>query len=677
MNIIELDNCSIAYINNTNPLVASKCLAKDTAYEWFYFEITHDNSHIVIIFSLKDSFYVGKQESVPASVYLTWHKNNKLIAYSYSIFNNENCELLQSKISKFFLKQIDNLELWIPDFSLNKFIHLNLKLNFSSENNSENNYSSLNIENREHFWQFIINKNSISGTIETIHIPNSLKNSNSSYLNLSKFYDLPLKTKLSRVHAQKVQFENAHVYLDHNFGFSPLYTIKDKWCWWHSEDADKWEVTYYFPKINKTYYISSCLNSENIIDNSKIILANKLSVFLFSYPKKIYSRIFGEMVFSKIIECAPFYLRAKLKKQKISSTMEFLIPKRISSPINRYLMSARQFHVKKFFENQSFLEANLSYEEICERVTKNNGKSFFFSSLVMSKKDRNKSYLIYTICRIIDDATDNEKINSNLVSSGSSFSKIFLDTLWDNECIDPSEDFLSRLKIELSSCLSLYLTRESIINFIKNAKNEIRLLNLSKVYFEELVLGQLMDENFTQPKNFEEFYSYCFRVAGVVGLMMAKIFGVEGNAKAFQAAEHLGIAMQITNILRDISEDFKMNRVYLPKDICDKNNLLINNECFLNSNFQVNEKIKLVQELSEKSIIYYNSALSGIPHISKRRYRFCVRLMCAIYSAILSKIINNETVVFQKRVVVSKFEKFLIMLKVLIGVNPLSASGIK
>ena len=251
------------------------------------------------------------------------------------------------------------------------------------------------------------------------------------------------------------------------------------------------------------------------------------------------------------------------------------------------------------------------------------------------------------------------------------FSKLFLDILWDNN-EDINNEFLIQLKSKLSFCLSFFIDDESTINFIKMARIEIKKLQLLKAHFEELILGQLMDEDFIQPKNFQEFYLYCFRVAGVVGLMMTKIFGVENNKKAFEAAEHLGIAMQITNILRDVKEDFQMGRVYLPVDCCLKNNVFMNQDCFSDFELQFPEKIKLVQELSDRAIFYYTSAIDGIPYISKLRYRFCVRLMCAIYSGILSKIIKNRTIIFKERVIVSRFEKFLIfhIINISVQINP-------
>jgi len=77
-----------------------------------------------------------------------------------------------------------------------------------------------------------------------------------------------------------------------------------------------------------------------------------------------------------------------------------------------------------------------------------------------------------------------------------------------------------------------------------------------------------MDLNKNRYKNFEELYDYCYKVAGVVGLVMLQIFGYK-DAKATEDAIDLGIAMQLTNILRDIKEDHDRNRIYLPENELD------------------------------------------------------------------------------------------------------------
>ena len=201
-------------------------------------------------------------------------------------------------------------------------------------------------------------------------------------------------------------------------------------------------------------------------------------------------------------------------------------------------------------------------------------------------------------------------------------------------------------------------------------------MKLLKSHFSDLIAGQLMDENFKQPVNFNDFYLYCYRVAGVVGLMMTKIFKISKNPFAEVAAEHLGIAMQITNILRDVKEDFNRDRIYIPKSNMNKYGFEINSSAFTAPELNETEKIKFIDDFTNQAIFYYNNAINGISYITKRRFRFCVRLMSALYAGILGKIIQNKMIPFERRAIVTPSEKIIIFIKVILGFHPLHAAGI-
>jgi len=93
----------------------------------------------------------------------------------------------------------------------------------------------------------------------------------------------------------------------------------------------------------------------------------------------------------------------------------------------------------------------------------------------------------------------------------------------------------------------------------------IREFGIPRRYLDLLIEGCEMDLTKTRYANFEELYQYCFRVAGVIGLTSMKIFGLDGELER-RAAEELGIALQLTNILRDIAVDAGKGRIYLPQD---------------------------------------------------------------------------------------------------------------
>jgi phytoene synthase len=166
-------------------------------------------------------------------------------------------------------------------------------------------------------------------------------------------------------------------------------------------------------------------------------------------------------------------------------------------------------------------------------------------------------------------------------------------------------------------------------------------------------------------------------VAGVVGILMAKIFKTPTTGNAYIAAEKLGIAMQITNILRDIKEDFEKNRIYIPISLLDKFGV---NDSHLNLKFDVstvNENfLNVIDDLAQYAISCYKTAYDGIKFIPDFRSRLCVKLMIAIYGSILGKILINKMIVFKKRVIVSKFNKIIICLKVILGFHPLRVANL-
>jgi len=632
-----------------------------------------------LIFSIKDSFYTGDKPSAPLSLYLTWHIANKPIAYSYSVFNETTSPEMFYKLQSFLFKKTDALELFVPDFSGEKYIFLKLYNNFFDKSNESKFFDHLN--SKKHFWQFLYSDYTASGFIETVDVSKSIMNIYTQ--KPSKFHDVYLKKKLIKTSTCRVEFKNSHIYCDHNFGYEPLYKIKDHWYWWHIESSQNWEVIYYFPKQEKAFYISKENQSKTIdLKLDKTILKYGINNFLVKFPKQIQSIDFGRINFIKKIESAPFYLRitSKSETSSISATMEALIPSRIYKWVNKTLMSARISKIIKPVFNVQLLERNINFQTACKNITKKNSKSFYFASKVLSHTSKENAYFVYTLCRLIDDATDSSHIElSNIASNiqvGSQFSNDFLNSIWNNKT-DIDSNLLCNLKDRLNYCLFIKVDNQSAEDFLRKSRLKIHNEKIEKKLFEDLLLGQKMDESFKQPKNFKEFYHYCYCVAGAVGLLMAKIFKVQKDHKAFQSAEHLGIAMQITNILRDVKEDYEMDRVYLPKDFCESHALTFSNSLFNDIDNQKIAKKALILSCSNTSVYYYESAIAGISYISHYRDRFCVKLMAAMYAAILGKIQKNPLQVFKKRVSVTKLHKCIIFLKVFMGFHPLSAAGVK
>jgi phytoene synthase len=268
-----------------------------------------------------------------------------------------------------------------------------------------------------------------------------------------------------------------------------------------------------------------------------------------------------------------------------------------------------------------------------KKITRKFAKTFYLASLFLPKDKRNASYAVYAICRLSDETVD------------------------DLSCPNPEEN-LKKLEQKISEAYT-----ENIINtpLLAAFKQTINTYQIPKEYFDTLIKGMRMDLELKHYLNFSALHEYCYRVAGVVGQIMLKIFGYRNQAAQNYAIE-LGVAMQLTNILRDINEDLLRGRIYLPQEemqnfgVSEQQlSLGQNNETFKNLlRFQIQRCNKL-----------YGDSLTGIKLIDNCRARFVVLTMQEIYSEILRVIQKNDYDVFSKRAQVGKIKKLQIILKIL------------
>ena len=239
-----------------------------------------------------------------------------------------------------------------------------------------------------------------------------------------------------------------------------------------------------------------------------------------------------------------------------------------------------------------------------------NSKSFYWASKFLPKEILKKVINIYAFCRLQDD----------LVGEG--------------------------IKIEDSSEL------EELENIIKS-------YGVSKNIISNLMEGINSDKNFKRFKDNSELLRYCYKVAGVVGLMMIKALDIKQSEAKYFAID-LGMAMQLTNISRDIMQDYKKNRIYIPE------NTGINKDIISNMTSENEKKIKkVVNQIILKSEIYYKSSLNGMRYIPIRS-RLAILVSLRIYQGIGIKIIKTEKKFIHENLYVTNIEKTLIVAKALI-----------
>ncbi len=268
-----------------------------------------------------------------------------------------------------------------------------------------------------------------------------------------------------------------------------------------------------------------------------------------------------------------------------------------------------------------------TYEE-CRDYTRTFAKSFYFSSFLLPKDKRAASYAVYTFCRYADNIVDTDTLHS-------------------------AENIRAKFT-ELNSFLDLVYNQASqeIIKSSAFAHTVLK-YKIPRKYFNDLIEGVCMDTERSRYNTFAELENYCYKVASVVGLIMTEIFGYTHKA-ALPYAVYLGKAMQLTNILRDIKEDYAMNRVYIPQDElkCFEYTEGDIAKCKMNESFAMMMRFNI-----DRARAYYELSTHGFPYLTNDGSRTTVVLMYKIYSSILNEIEAYGYDIYSGRRFVSTAEK--------------------
>ena len=179
----------------------------------------------------------------------------------------------------------------------------------------------------------------------------------------------------------------------------------------------------------------------------------------------------------------------------------------------------------------------MSFTDYCSRLTRKSRSNFYYSFLFLAKEKREAIYAVYAFCRSVDDIADGQ-------ASGAE-----------------KRGRLDEWRRELDRC---YEGKPGHPISVRLAQS-MRCFPIPKELFEELIAGVEMDLTQHRYPTFRDLYEYCYRVAGVVGLMCIEIFGYR-NPKAKDYAVNLGVALQLTNIMRDVRVDAARGRIYLPQE---------------------------------------------------------------------------------------------------------------
>lgn len=256
--------------------------------------------------------------------------------------------------------------------------------------------------------------------------------------------------------------------------------------------------------------------------------------------------------------------------------------------------------------------------EYCKQKAAQSGSSFTVSFIFLPKAQRNAMTALYAFCREVDDVVD--------------------------ECTDYSVA-QAKLNWWKSEVQNLY-TNTPQHPVTKALQPFVQPFNLAQEHFLEIIDGMEMDLKFNRYEDFKQLQLYCYRVASVVGLLSASIFGFK-NRKTLKYAHDLGMAFQLTNIIRDVGEDARRGRIYLPLDELRKAKVSEDDILQGRETPAVKELIEFQIERAES---YYDKALQELPPEDAKQQRAGL-MMAAIYRTLLreikadsaEKVLNSRT----------------------------------
>ncbi|MEK6549707.1 MAG: presqualene diphosphate synthase HpnD [Nitrospirota bacterium] len=265
-------------------------------------------------------------------------------------------------------------------------------------------------------------------------------------------------------------------------------------------------------------------------------------------------------------------------------------------------------------------------QQYCTDLARRSGSNFYYSFFFLPQERRDAMHAVYAFCREVDGAVDDPAPGS-----------------------DPRVH-LARWRADIAA---LYRQNgeggaHSSNPIIICLADHTRRLGIPQDYFDEIIAGVEMDLTINRYATFNDLYHYCYRVASVVGLVCLKIFGARAPESQTYAV-NLGIAFQLTNILRDLKVDGARGRIYLPTEDLTRFGY---GEKELLAGASTPAFTSLMEFECRRAQEYYRAAEAALPE-SDRRALLPAEIMRAIYHTILERIESSRYDVFARRVTLS------------------------
>jgi len=269
-------------------------------------------------------------------------------------------------------------------------------------------------------------------------------------------------------------------------------------------------------------------------------------------------------------------------------------------------------------------------DEYCQEKAAASGSSFYYSFLFLPPERRRAITALYAFCREVDDAVD-ESSDPQLAATKLAW--------WRQEIAGL---YAGTPRHPVSQALAPH----------------IQSFSLEETHMQEIISGMEMDLTQTRYLDWKGLERYCHRVAGVVGLLAARIFGFS-EPRTLEYARELGIAFQLTNIIRDVGEDARKNRIYLPMEDLQKFNVPAADILALR---QSDAFRGLMQFEAARARSRYEQAFRSLPPADRKAQRPGL-IMAAIYRALLAEIERDGFSVLERRTSLTPLRKFWIAWK--------------
>lgn len=266
----------------------------------------------------------------------------------------------------------------------------------------------------------------------------------------------------------------------------------------------------------------------------------------------------------------------------------------------------------------------MSPDEYCQQKAAQSGSSFYYSFLFLPPARRRAITALYAFCREVDDAVD-----------------------------ETSDDMVARSKLAWWRTELQAMAKESPTHPVTRALlPHMTAYELDFRHLHAIVDGMEMDLNQTRYLDFAGLKEYCWHVAGVVGLLSAKIFGAT-RPETLQYAERLGLAFQLTNIIRDVGDDARKGRIYLPVDELQRHAVPASD--ILNARHS--ERFEaLMRFQTRRAETFYDEAFALLPGEDRRAQRPGL-IMAAIYRTLLKEIERDGFQVLSQRTSLTPIRK--------------------